>query len=648
MPQPIIIKTAGLAKSYTVGKNKVRALAKVDLEIATGDFVVIYGPSGSGKTTLLSLLAGLEKPSEGEVVVDGIDINSLDINTQAKFRSAKIGMVFQQFNLVSALNSRDNVAMPLLLRGIWSGFARRQADKYLEQLGMSDRKKHKPSELSGGQQQRVAIARALVTKPKILLVDEPTGNLDIPTGQEIIELLTNINKKSNTTIILVTHNPDFIKSGNRVIYMEDGKIIKDEQTNSHLRGGESVVTTDQKLVDRGHLSFWEAFRLARIHFSSKGFRAFLTTLGVALGVGSVVALVSLGIGLQNITSSQIASFNDLVSINVSANKNSSAKLDDANVSRISALQHVILASPAISMPAGITIDSSSSQVAVSGIKPETLNFEGVVLAAGQNYTENSGVIVTKSVAKSFNKTDLNSLVGKDITLNLIIGDASDLTKAKVIDVPEKITGVSNDELSANAYLSLSKMKQISSLSNYNSVKVKVDNRKNVEGVKNSIEAFGFDTNSVVDLINKIDKVFFITQVALGIIGGIALLISLIGIVNIMTVALLERTHEVGVLKAIGATGLDIRRIFEYEVILYGFWGALFGVAGAWSLGWIINSLIIYVMKTEGIVGDIKLFVTPMLFAILMVVLTILISLLGGWFPAKKAAKLSAMEALRYE
>ncbi len=643
----LIIKTSGLAKEYFVGKSKIQALKKIDLEISAGDFVVIYGPSGSGKTTLLSLLAGLEQPTSGEVEIDGVDINKLDHNTQAKFRSAKIGMVFQQFNLVTALNSRDNVAMPLLLRGIWSGYARRQASKYLETLGLSDRIKHKPAELSGGQQQRVAIARALVTKPKILLVDEPTGNLDIPTGIEIIELLELTNKKSGTTVVLVTHNPDFMKYGNRVISMADGKIIKDETTKSHLVGAEEVELSDQKIVDRGHLSFWEAFRLARIHFSSKGFRAFLTTLGVAMGVGSVVALVSLGIGLQNITSSQLASFNDLVSVSVTANKDSTAQLDNVSVTRVAAIPHVVMVSPELSVPATLTIGSSSSQAMVEAVNPAALDFEGVGLETGQNFTKSGGIIITKNIAKSFNVTDLNSLIGKDITLSLVSG-GTDLSSAKIINLPEKISGVSTDELLANVYLSIDQIKQAIPLAQFTALKVKVDNRDNVLSVKNTIEANGFVTSSVVDLINKVNKVFLITQITLGVIGGVALIIALIGIVNIMTVALLERTHEVGVLKAIGATGLDIRRIFEYEVILYGFWGAIAGVLAAWGVGQLINKLILYIMKTEGLAGNVKLFVTPVPFAIAMIVLTILISLLGGWFPAKKAAKLSAMEALRYE
>jgi len=367
-----------------------------------------------------------------------------------------------------------------------------------------------------------------------------------------------------------------------------------------------------------------------------------------MGVGSVVALVSLGIGLQTITSNQLASFNDLVSITVTANKDSTTTLGDASVGRIKAIDHVALISPHLTLPAQISIGESSSQGIVEAIKPEALNFEGVSLAAGDDFSENSGVIVTKAIAKSFNIANLDSLIGEKIVLNLVSGDGTDLSQAKIINLPETIVGVSDDDINSNIYLSLSHLKQLIKSDNYNAVKVKIDTRTNVEEVKNIIDTMGFNTTSVVDLINRVDKVFLITQLTLGIIGSVALLIALIGIVNIMTIALLERTHEVGVLKAVGATDLDVRRIFEYEVILYGLIGAIVGVSVAWGFGYGINSLISFFMQRENISGDIALFVTPVNFIVLMIALTILISLVGGWFPAKKASKLSAMEALRYE
>ena len=642
------IFTEGISKSYSVAKNKVNALASANLQIKASEFVIIYGPSGSGKSTLLSLIAGLDRPTSGRILIDDVDLNELSDKELVKFRRQRIGMVFQQFNLIAAVNSLENVAMPLLLSGVKSRVARREAKKFLQLLGMADRAKHKPSQLSGGQQQRVAIARALIAKPEILLVDEPTGNLDYPTGKEILELLKDINQKYSTTVVLVTHNPDYVNFGCKVLYMEDGKITK-EIKKSTCNSGQNPTPEDIGAKKNKHLSIFESMRLAKTHFFSKGFRAFLTTAGVAMGVGSVVALVSLGIGLQTITSNQLASFNALSTVNVSVAKDSNLKLDEKSAEQISGIRNVVSVSPRISQPATVALEGTSTQVVLQGMKADFVNYEGVLLQSGNSFNDNSGVIITKAVAKSFSSSDPSSLIGKNASLSIIVVPAggNSMSDTKIIKIDEKITGISNDEASSEAFISISKLQSVSP-SNYNGLKVKVNDRKNVEAVKNSIDSMGFLTNSVVELINKVDKVFLVTQLVLGLIGGIALIVALIGIINIMTVALLERTHEVGILKAIGATSLDIRRIFEYEVLLYGLFGSVCGVAGAWALGFAINSMIRALMKASDIQGSIQLFQTPINFAILMILLTILISLLGGWFPAKKASKLSASEALRYE
>jgi macrolide transport system ATP-binding/permease protein len=651
MDRPII-SALDASKSYKIGRNEVSALKKFDLDIFKGEFVIVYGPSGSGKTTLLSLLAGLELPTSGKIMIEGTDINALPPGDQAKYRGKKIGMVFQQFNLIEAINSRDNVAMPLLLQGGNSRKSRIKASQYLSILGLKDRAKHKPSQLSGGQQQRVAIARSLVSGPDILLVDEPTGNLDVPTGKEIMGILKEINQKWKTTIVMVTHNPEFVNDGSRILHMEDGKIIKEvrNRQEDHDAGELGEELGKERKRQYGSLRLLETLRLSSIHFISKGLRAFLTTLGVAMGVGSIVALVSLGIGLQNITANQLASLDMLVSIGVSSNKDSSIKLDDNEIAKIASIDDVVLVSPTISVPSKISISGSTSEVMLQGLKPSALDYENVNLQSGKEYSDDSGIIISRATAKLFGDSEPGSYVGKDATLSLILAgsDSNDLTQAKIINVNEKIVGVSSDESAPSAFISLSRIKKITSAASYNSLKVKVDDRKNVAQVKTAIEALGFSTNSVVDLIDRVDKVFLITQIALGIIGGVALIIALIGIINIMTVALLERTHEVGVLKAIGASSLDIRRVFEYEVLMYGLAGAIFGVLGAWGLGELINHTIGYLMKVSDIPGSIRLFETPFSFAIEMVVLTVFASLLGGWYPSKKASKLSPMEALRYE
>lgn len=565
-------------------------------------------------------------------------------------------MVFQQFNLIPTLAAIDNVAMPLILSGVRRKDACLRACEMLEIVGLKDRMEHRPSELSGGQQQRIAIARALVANPWILLVDEPTGNLDVPTGKEVMRILDQINRNWGRTVILVTHNPDFLSYGDRIFHMEDGKIIKEEKRSLARKIAEDKEEKESRIKyfiakKRGSMSLSDTMRLSRIHFLSKRIRTFLTTLGVALGVASIVTLVSLGIGLQKITSDQLASLDALVTVNVSLGKDSIKKLDNGSTSELSSLENVSLVSPSITQPANATFSGSTAQVLAQGIIPEALGFEGVALVAGEYFQGNDdGIIISRATAQNFEIKDYGNIIGQKIKLDIVVmpENSSNLMDFKNIEMIETVVGVSSDELVSSVYLPLSKLQKVTNVAAYSSIKVRANDRKNVEAVRDNIEALGFTTTSVVDLINQVDRVFLITQIILGIIGGVALIVALIGIVNIMTISLLERTHEVGIMKAIGATNKDVKRIFEYEVFLFGLSGALLGVFSAWLFGTFINYLIGYLMAASNIPGSLTVFISPAYFVVQMVVLTVLVSLLAGWYPAKRASKLSPMEALRYE
>lgn len=648
MAEPII-KATNLQKSFMVGKNQIEALKGLDLDVASGEFIVVFGPSGCGKTTLLSLLAGLDEPTSGNVYFKNINLSKLSENDLSKYRRGKIGMVFQQFNLVPALSAKDNIALPLLLSGINRKAAEKRAGELLELVGLEDRKNHKPTELSGGQQQKVAIARALSVDPEILLVDEPTGNLDLTAGSEIMETLLKINN-TGRTVILVTHNPDYVRYGHRIVYMQDGKVAKIEIQKKI----DEPVKKSGLIQSIGGLSILETIRLSRIHFFSKKLRTFLTTLGVALGVGSIISLVSLGVGLQKITSDQIASLDALVTINVSTAKNSANELNSSALSQLEKINSVAIVSPMISVTGKATYADSTTQLLIEGIKNDALGFEGIKTIAGKEFSAKEGIIISKAAAKNFDIKNFDEAVGKKIKLELLLIPqgknltVEELANIKEVQIEEKIVGISGDELIATAYAPLSLVQEKTGLSTYNSVKVKANNRKNVKSIRDEIEKLGFSTNSVVDLIDQVDKVFLVTQVVLGIIGAIALLVALIGIVNIMTISLLERTHEVGIMKAIGARNKDVKRIFQYEVLFFGFFGGACGILGAVAVGYGLNYLLAFLMRISNIEGSLQIFVTPVYFALEVLALTMLVALLAGWYPAKRAAKLSPMEALRYE
>ena len=221
-----VIKTNNLQKHYQVGENSVHALDGVDLNVREGEFVCISGRSGSGKSTLLSLLAGLESPTDGEVVLLGEHLEQMNERERGRFRREHIGFIFQAYNLLPQFNSWENVAIPLEIRGVPLEERKKKAMEALEMVDLADHAEHRPTELSGGQQQRISIARAIITRPGIVFADEPTGNLDSRTGTEVMELLTDLFRRWGATFLVVSHDEDMIRYTDREIRLKDGKIEK--------------------------------------------------------------------------------------------------------------------------------------------------------------------------------------------------------------------------------------------------------------------------------------------------------------------------------------------------------------------------------------------------------------------------------------
>ena len=221
-----VVEAVNVKKTYMLGKIPVEALRGIDLKVESGEFISILGPSGSGKSTLLNLIGALDKPSSGQLFIDGADLSKLNDNKLTELR-LKIGFVFQFFNLIPRFTALDNVELSLSIAGISKSERKKRAQDLLEKVGLKERINHKPAELSGGQQQRVAVARALANNPKFLLMDEPTGNVDSTTAREIISLIKNLNE-DGVTIIMVTHDQNLSKIAKRTIQVMDGKITCDE------------------------------------------------------------------------------------------------------------------------------------------------------------------------------------------------------------------------------------------------------------------------------------------------------------------------------------------------------------------------------------------------------------------------------------
>ena len=233
MSRSNVIELKDVQKNFTVGKEEIEILKDVNLNITAGEYVILFGPSGCGKSTLLNVVSGLECPTKGNVLVRGESLYKKKQKEITEYRRSKIGIVFQQFNLLKALTIQENVALPMAAGGEKYSRRMERAAHLLDLVGLKKYLKQHPAELSGGQQQRVAIARALSTNPWILICDEPTGNLDSKSADEVMEIISTLNSKSKRTVILVTHNPDYLQYPHRVIYLRDGMIVKEQKNRAN-------------------------------------------------------------------------------------------------------------------------------------------------------------------------------------------------------------------------------------------------------------------------------------------------------------------------------------------------------------------------------------------------------------------------------
>lgn len=249
-----VIEVKNLYKLYRVGDEVVRALDGVDFNIYKGEFCAIVGTSGSGKSTLLNMLAGLEKPTKGEVIISGEHIEKKNEEELVKFRRDNVGFIFQSFHLLGTMNAVENVALPLSFRGVPKDVRLKKADKMLDLVNLGKHKKHMPNQMSGGQQQRVGVARALVVDPKIIFADEPTGNLDSHTSEEVMKLMQQVVRQQKKTLVMVTHDNHLATYADRVFHISDGKIIKIENHRKNEANKEEQENDKIKESNGGHCS----------------------------------------------------------------------------------------------------------------------------------------------------------------------------------------------------------------------------------------------------------------------------------------------------------------------------------------------------------------------------------------------------------
>ena len=652
-----MIELKNINKTYAMGEAKVNALRNVSVRIDSGEFVAIMGASGSGKSTLLHILGFLDRPDSGTYLLDGKAVSGFSDDELASLRNEKAGFIFQQFHLLSRMSALENVELPLI-------YARKRnmkqnAVKKIEAVGLAQRAGHKPNELSGGQQQRVAIARSLVNDPLIIFADEPTGNLDTKSEEEIIEILQELNSNGKT-IIMVTHEQEVAQRAKRIIFMRDGEIVSDvSQGKVNKVNDQNSVSVSGVNVKSYKVSFVEILDNVqqgfRSIFSNK-LRSFLSMLGILIGVAAVIAMLALGEGAKASIAQRLSSLGtNVLTIRPGARRMGGVSLQAGSVTRftmkdaeaIKQISTVKLVSPSVSGRGQVVYKNKNWNTQVQGAGVDYAEMKASVPIAGRFFTEEEiklrekVVLLGLTVAKEL--FGESNPVGKFVKINRI--------NFKVIGVlPEKGTGGPQGDKDDVAVIPVTTaMYRLLGKKYVDSIDVEVSDIKFMDGASDEIsslirkrhrirdeEGDSFNIMNMAEIQAALQSMTQTMTMLLGFISAISLLVGGIGIMNIMLVSVTERTREIGLRKAIGARRKDIMLQFLIESMAMTLSGGIIGTIVGTVSAFLLSVIAGWMTKVS-------------LFSIILAVgFSVIVGLVFGLWPARKASLLNPIESLRYE
>ncbi|MFC7785454.1 ATP-binding cassette domain-containing protein [Rossellomorea sp. GCM10028870] len=646
------IKVSNIKKSYKLGKSEsVQVLHGVDVEFNQGEFVSILGESGSGKSTLMNIIGGMDRDFEGDVMVDGTSLQGMKENELDAYRKLKVGFIFQSFNLISHLSVLENVVLTMQMTDMSASEREQKAKKTLTDLGLGNHIDKKPNQLSGGQKQRVAIARALSNDPDIILADEPTGALDKKNSEQIMQLLDDIAAQGKL-VITVTHSQKVADYGTRIITMDDGNIIKDESLREPYGQKENAPKVKTK-----NLRFGAAMKMAYNNIRLNLKRNLLVSFGGAIGILSVILMLGLGSGVTDYINKEInANLNpNLIQVTKAPEGDGSAgsgplpnpvqetvPLEQEDVRRVKNIDHVKKVENVYTLTMGSSIlykDTSVNIVQYQTMN-DSVNKEDLIAGELPGVDE---VLLSETAAEKV-KDSPEELAGEQVELYINTTDDQNrpVILKKEMTVSGVIKGSMNQDLAYTSYQTLDEMFQSEDITLMaTQLDVTVEEDKYVDRVQADLEDAGFTGTGVGNILNQVTNYLKIATNVLAGIAGISLLVSAIMIIVVLYISVVERTKEIGILRAVGARRKDIKRIFFSEAALLGFASGVIGVLMASIIGILGNN----VMQQAFDAQLIQISAGNVLTGILI---SVIISILAALLPAAKASKLDPMESLRYE